>query len=211
MNKNCLLILLSYVLLCILPGCENDITEVRALGKQSTNIEVGTQIDSYLSVAGKVNAHLTAPKILRYQGNGVRKSEFPNTLHVDFYNDSMKIDSRIDAQYGSYIENERKVLLKNHVVASNNLGDTLFTDELWWDQVTEKFYTDKRVIISKNYRSDYFDCAKGMISDQNLTNMKLFEPESSSYFTYRDSTATPPPPQPITPAPAIPNLKARRN
>ena len=209
MNKNCLLTLLSYVLLCILPGCENDITEVRALGKQSTNIEVGTQIDSYLSVAGKVNAHLTSPKILRYQGNGVRKSEFPNSLH--FYNDSMKIDSRIDAQYGSYIENERKVLLKNHVVASNNLGDTLFTDELWWDQVTEKFYTDKRVIISKNYRSDYFDCAKGMISDQNLTNMKLFEPESISYFTYLDSTATPPPPPPITPAPALPNLKARRN
>lgn len=84
MNKNCLLTLLSYVLLCILPGCENDITEVRALGKQSTNIEVGTQIDSYLSVAGKVNAHLTSPKILRYQGNGVRKSEFPNSLHVDF-------------------------------------------------------------------------------------------------------------------------------
>ena len=211
MNKNCLLTLLSYVLLCILPGCENDITEVRALGKQSTNIEVGTQIDSYLSVAGKVNAHLTAPKILRYQGNGVRKSEFTNTLHVDFYNDSMKIDSRIDAQYGSYIENERKVLLKNHVVASNNLGDTLFTDELWWDQVTEKFYTDKRVIISKNYRSDYFVGAKGMTSDQNLTDMKLFEPESISYFTYRDSTATPPPPPPITPAPALPNLKARRN
>ena len=211
MNKNCLFTLLSYVLLCILPGCENDITEVRALGKQSTNVEVGTQIDSYLSVGGKVNARLTAPKIIRYQGNGVRKSEFPNTLHVDFYNDSMKIDSRIDAQYGSYIENERKVLLKNHVVASNILGDTLFTDELWWDQVTEKFYTDKRVIISKNYRSDYFVGIKGMTCDQNLTNLHLFEIESDSYTTYRDSTATPPPPTPIAPAPTLPNLKARRN
>jgi LPS export ABC transporter protein LptC len=211
MNKNCLLTLLSYVLLCILPGCENDINEVRALGKQSTNVEVGTQIDSYLSVAGKVNAHLTAPKILRYQGNGVRKSEFPNTLHVDFYNDSMKIESRIDAQYGSYIENERKVLLKNHVVASNIQGDTLFTDELWWDQVSEKFYTDKKVTYSKNYRSDYFVGVKGMTCDQNFTNLKMFESESSSYFTYRDSTATQPPPPPITPAPALPNLKARRN
>ncbi len=211
MNKNCLLPLLSFVLLCTLPSCENDINEVRALGKQSTNVEVGTQIDSYLSVAGKVNAHLTAPKMLRYQGNGVRKSEFPNTLHVDFYNDSMKIYSRIDAQYGSYIENERKVLLKNHVVASNNLGDTVFTDELWWDQVTEKFYTDKRVIISKNYRSDYFDCAKGMISDQNLSNLDLFLIESNSYATFRDSSATPPPPPPATIAPALPNIKARRN
>jgi LPS export ABC transporter protein LptC len=209
--KNNPLTSLLWLLLFTLPACENDINEVRELGKQTANLEVGTQIDSYLSVAGKVNAHLTAPKLIRYQGNGVRKSEFPNTLHVDFYNDSTQIESRIDAQYGSYLENERKVLLKNHVVASNNLGDTLFTDELWWDQVTEQFYTDKRVIISKNYRSDYFVGAKGMRSDQNLTNLKLFEPESISYFTYRDSTATPPPASPITPAPALPNLKARRN
>lgn len=198
---------LLWLLLFTLPACENDINEVRELGKQSANLEEGTQIDSYLSVAGKVNAHLTAPKLIRYQGNGVRKSEFPNTLHVDFYNDSTQIESRIDAQYGSYLENERKVLLKNHVVASNNLGDTLFTDELWWDQVTEKLYTDKMVTISKNYRSDYFVGSKGMTCDQNLTNLHLFEIESNSYTTYKDSAASPPP----TPTPpALPAIKAVR-
>lgn len=198
---------LLWLLLFTLPACENDINEVRELGKQTANLEEGTQIDSYLSVAGKVNAHLTAPKLIRYQGNGVRKSEFPNTLHVDFYDDSTQIESRIDAQYGSYLENERKVLLKNHVVASNNLGDTLFTDELWWDQVTEKFYTDKMVTISKNYRSDYFVGSKGMTCDQNLTNLHLFEIESNSYTTYKDSAASPPPPP--TP-PALPAIKAIR-
>lgn len=185
----------------VLQGCENDINEVREMAKLSANLEVGTQINSYLSVSGKTNAHLTAPKIVRYQGTGVRKSEFPNTLHVDFFNDSMKIDSRIDAQFGSYMENDKKVLLKNHVVASNTFGDTLFTDELWWDQIAEKFYTDKKVIISKNYRRDYFVGNKGMKCDQNLTNLHLFEIESSSYTTYQDSSKqnTPPPTPPPTP------------
>ncbi|MBU3743003.1 MAG: LPS export ABC transporter periplasmic protein LptC [Sediminibacterium sp.] len=193
----------SCLLALALQGCENDINEVREMAKQSANLEVGTQINSYLSVSGKTNAHLTAPKIVRYQGAGVRKSEFPNTLHVDFFNDSMKIDSRIDAQFGSYMENDKKVLLKNHVVASNTLGDTLFTDELWWDQLAEKFYTDKKVTISKNYRRDYFVGNKGMTCDQNLTNLHLFEIESNSYTTYQDSSGQKPPPPPPPPAPVI--------
>lgn len=201
MKFNWLIYSCGCLLALVVQGCENDINEVREMAKLSANLEVGTQINSYLSVSGKTNAHLTAPKIVRYQGAGVRKSEFPNTLHVDFFNDSMKVYSRIDAQFGSYVENDKKVLLKNHVVASNNLGDTLFTDELWWDQVAEKFYTDKKVIISKNYRSDYFVGNKGMTCDQNLTNLHLFEIESNSYTTYRDSAGqTQPPP---TPAPVI--------
>lgn len=208
-NRRQLLLLL--VLLSTSLGCENDITEVREMAKKSTNVEIGTNIDTYLSLEGKAKAHLTAPKIIRYVGEGPRRSEFPNSLHVDFFNDSNKIESRIDAQYGNYNENEQKVLLKNNVVASNIYGDTLFTDELWWDQVAEKFYTDKKVTISKNYRSDYFVGLKGMTCNQNLTDMKLFEIEDKSYTTYKDSTVQPTPqPPPPTPAPA-PALKPRRN
>ncbi|MCA6467331.1 MAG: LPS export ABC transporter periplasmic protein LptC, partial [Chitinophagaceae bacterium] len=123
---------------------------------------------------------------------------------------SNKIESRIDAQYGNYNENEQKVLLKNNVVASNIYGDTLFTDELWWDQVAEKLYTDKKVTFSKNYRRDYFVGSKGLISNQTLTDIKLFEMGDMSYITYKDSTAQVPQPPPPTPAPA-PALKPRRN
>jgi len=190
-------------------SCENDITEIREMAVRTVNTETGTNIDSYLSLEGKVKAHLTSPKIIRYVGEGPRRSEFPNSLHVDFFNDSMKIDSRIDAHYGDYNENERKVLLKNNVVATNIFGDTLFTDELWWDQNAEKFYTDKKVIVSKNYRSDYFVGLKGMTCNQNLTDMILFEIEDKSYTTYKDSTAQSPPPPPPPPTTA-PVLKSRR-
>jgi len=207
-NRRQLLLLL--VLLSTSLGCENDITEVREMAKKSANVEIGTNIDTYMSLEGKAKAHLTAPKIIRYVGEGPRRSEFPNSLHVDFFNDSNKIESRIDAQYGNYNENEQKVLLKNNVVASNIYGDTIFTDELWWDQVAEKFYTDKKVTISKNYRRNYFVASKGLISNQTLTDMKLFEMEDMSYFTYKDSSAQAPQPPSPTPAPA-PALKPRRN
>ena len=190
-------------------GCENDLTEIREMASKSTNVEIGTSIDSYLSLEGKAKAHLTAPKIIRYQGEGPRKSEFPNSLHVDFFNDSNKIESWLDAQYGIYNENDKKVLLKNNVVVTNIFGDTLFTDELWWDQIAEKFYTDKKFTFSKNYRSDYFVGLQGMTSNQNMTDITLFLIEDKSYTSYKDSSAQPAPLPPPPPTSA-PILKARR-
>jgi LPS export ABC transporter protein LptC len=68
---------------------------------------------------------------------------------VDFYNDSLKIESKLDAHYGKYRELEQKVFLKDSVVVRNILkGDTLHCDELWWDKNTQKFYTDKKVRIN---------------------------------------------------------------
>jgi len=49
-----------------------------------------------------------------------------------------------------------------------------------------------------------------LISNQTLTDMKLFEMEDMSYFTYKDSTTQAPQPPPPTPA-AAPALKPRRN
>ena len=189
-------LVLTYALTATM-GCENDLTEVREMAGKNTNTEVGTQIDSYLSLEGKTQAHLTAPTIIRYIGEGPRRSEFPNSLHVDFFNDSNKIESRIDAQYGNYNENEKKILLKKNVVATNIYGDTLQTDELWWDQNAEKFYTDKKVTFSKNYRNDYFIGLKGMTCNENLTDLRLFEIEDKSFFIYKDSSA------PSTPAPPL--------
>jgi len=35
-------------------------------------------------------------------------SVFPNTLHVDFYNDSAKVESQLSARYGRYKEAKEK-------------------------------------------------------------------------------------------------------
>ena len=93
-------------------ACENDVNEVRELGKKKPNIEEGKNISSYLSMNGKMRAHLTAPLLLRFNSDTGKKTEFPNSLHVDFYNDSMKVESQLSAQYGRYLENENKVYLR---------------------------------------------------------------------------------------------------
>ena len=102
-----------------------------------------------MSENAKVKAKLTAPYMRRSEMDSPYV-EFPNTLHVDFYNDSLKIESVMDAQYGKWKEQDGKVYLRDSVVVKNILkGDTLYCKELWWDQKAEKFYTDKPVQIHK--------------------------------------------------------------
>lgn len=123
-------------------SCENDPKEIEDWTKKAELKEEAKTIESYLSQAGKIKAKLTAPLMYRYQRDTVI-TEFPNTLHVDFYDDSVRVESWLTAMYGIYYDNLNKVFLRDSVTVINREGDTLRCPELWWDQNQQKFYTDK--------------------------------------------------------------------
>ena len=150
-----------------LTACENDIGVITKMREEKTAVEEGRDVETFLSQDARIKARLTAPFMLRYIGRDSSYVEFPDSLHVDFYNDTMAMESKLDAQYGKYREWEKKVYLRDSVVVINKLkGDTLKTDELWWDQNTEKFYTDKPVYI--HTKDKVFYGAHGMEAAQNF-------------------------------------------
>lgn len=123
-------------------SCENDPKDIENWTKNVELKEEAKTVESYLSQAGEMRAKLTAPLMYRYQRDTVF-TEFPNTLHVDFYDDSVRVESWLFAKYGIYYDNLNKVFLRDSVTVINSAGDTLRTAELWWDQNQQKFYTDK--------------------------------------------------------------------
>jgi LPS export ABC transporter protein LptC len=165
-------------------GCENDPQTVRDLGKRKIGIEEARQIESFLSQDGKVKAKLTAPLMLRYQLDTV-KVEFPKSLHVNFFDDSLKIESQLNAKYGRYLETENKVFLRDSVIVFNVAGDTLHAKELYWDQQKQQYYTDKNVIvIYKNPPQKVY--GTGLVADQALKNITIHNPKG--FMIIPDST-----------------------
>ncbi len=165
-------------------ACENDVNEVNAWNKKVVMVEEAKNIESLLSQHGKLRAKLTSPLMLRYQADTVYL-EFPKTLHVDFYDSTGKKESQLDSRYGKYFESLNKVFLKDSVVVANVKGDTLRTSELWWDQNTRKFYTDKLVRLKTVDKTIYG--GRGMEAEQDLTGWSIFEPTGTVVF--KDSTA----------------------
>lgn len=172
----------------LLVACENDINEVRALSKTVTAMEQGREIVTYYSQSGKMKAKLTSPIMNRYDRDSTADApfiEFPKSLHVDFYGDSLKIETKLDAKYGKYRENENKVFLKDSVIIINTSGDTVFCKELWWDQRKEKFYTDKYVELRMKH--DTIRGLNGMEATQDL-NTRTFYNYIGTSMVANDST-----------------------
>ena len=164
-------------------SCENDPEVVKNLNKKTIGIEEGKDIESFLSQSGKVKAKLMAPLMLRYLQD-TPKVVFPNTLRVNFFTDSTKIESKLFAKYGRYLENDNKVFLRDSVVVFNMSGDTLFCQELYWDQAKEIFYTDKNVIIHKPDQKVY---GNGLIADQSFKWFTIKHPHNS-FMNIADSS-----------------------
>jgi LPS export ABC transporter protein LptC len=149
----------------LVSSCENDPGEIENWTKDVELREEAKTVESYLSQGGVMKAKLTAPLMYRYQKDSVY-TEFPNTLHVDFYNDSVQVESWLFAKYGIYYDNLNKVFLRDSVVVINKEGDTLRTPELWWDQNAGKFYTDKPSRIDG--KDKHIFCRDGIDGPQDL-------------------------------------------
>ena len=129
-------------------SCGNTDKDLNEFNSKSLGIEEIKNADINYTLGGRPKAKLLSPLMLRVQDSNPYV-EFPKTLHVDFYNDSGQVDSRLDARYGKYLEQESKVFLKDSVRVINVKGDTLYCDELWWDRNRKgsEFYTEKPVRI----------------------------------------------------------------
>lgn len=165
---------------CFLLGCENDKDKVRAWTERVIMKEEAVDIDSYLSQDGKMKARLKAPLMIRVYADTIYV-EFPKTLHVDFYDDSTKVESWLDSRYGKYFESLNKVYLRDSVTVITVKGDTLKSPDLWWDQNSKIFYTDKYAIYHGVGKNIYG--GKGLTATQDLSSVIFNQPTGTVQVT----------------------------
>ena len=170
---NLFLPVLSISCCLFISACENDPKMIDDWSKKKEMVEVGKNIEAYLSQESKVKAKLTAPLMLRHEADTLY-TEFPNSLHVDFYDDSTKIESWVDSKHGKYFENLNKVYLWDSVVVINIKGDTLKSQDLWWDKNKEIFYTDKYAEYLRKDKQIY--PGKGLEATQDFKRITFKEP-----------------------------------
>jgi len=129
-------------------SCENSLKDLNQFTEKKAGIEEIKGVTIIYSLGDKTKAKLTAPYMLHHQET-TPYVEFTKTLHADFFDDSLRIESKMNAHYGKYMEEESKVFLKDSVVVFNVKGDTLYCNELYWDRskTGREFYTDKPVRI----------------------------------------------------------------
>ena len=165
-------------------GCENDIEKVKAFGSQDTfPILEAYNFETIYTDSGTVRYHLKTPKLLRFENEGKEFVEFPEGMELVQFNADKKIISSMVADYARQYVKEQMWEAKNNVVATNEKGDTLKTEQLTWDEGKKKIYSRQFVEIISPERIMYGD---GLEADQDLTTWEITNLNGIIYVDVED-------------------------
>lgn len=137
--------------------------------QKEVSAEAGKDIEVLYSDLGRVKSKLTAPTMLRFHTKEPY-TELPDGLKIVFYDENQKVESQLTAGYGISYDKSDQMIARNNVEAINVYGDKLNTEELLWNQKTQKISSEKFVKITTKDEIIFGD---GFESNQDLTNYKI--------------------------------------
>lgn len=152
-------------------SCVNDLKTVEELNATETGVEVAKDVETfYYGPGGRLKGRLTAPLLHRYMLD-TPVVELNHGLRVDFYNDSLQLQSILTAKKGRYWENSNDIIVSDSVVVRNREGKRLDCEELHWDPKKQQFFTDKPALVTTADRTFYG--ANGLVANQDFTWYEL--------------------------------------
>ncbi len=154
-------------------SCENDISVVQALQIDETlPIETSYTITSEIVDSGKVRIKIKSPQVDRYEGE-LEYVEMKKGIDVQFFDSIGKVTSSLKANYAKNIPTDHIIIAKYNVIATNQNGEKLYTEELIWDQNTKKIYSNVAVKVISPDKVIFGD---GMVADENFENWVIKNP-----------------------------------
>ncbi|MFN8153900.1 MAG: LPS export ABC transporter periplasmic protein LptC [Bacteroidia bacterium] len=151
-------------------SCVNDPAEVaRVTAKNNEPVEYINGLQTIYSDSGLVKVKVTAGE-MKKMVSPAQVTELPKGLHIEFYNDQLKVESELTARYAIHYEAERKWVAKKDVVVVNRKGEKLNTEKLVWDERKELLSSDEHVKITT---AEEVIFGKGFEANQDFSHYKI--------------------------------------
>ena len=163
------------LLCCLLTGCVNDPADVETLRQRNEpNVEVATGVRMIYSDSATVRVIVTAPTMHNYTDLSEARQEFPDGLHLTFFDELQDSSSTLIAKWGVYRQRQNEITVRDSVVWESVDKQRLETEELNWDEKNGRIHTSKFVILQQ---PDYLITGYGLEADQGFENAKVLEVE----------------------------------
>jgi len=144
------------VCLLIVSACKNDLSKLPPENTiQDLDNDRATDVTFIKSENGKVKAKLHTKDYVQNQNAKPPYIDMLNGLKVEFFDDSLKLESTLTARTARYYINEQNVIARDSVVVVNSKGDKLQTEELIWNSKLERIFSEKFVRITKDDQINY--------------------------------------------------------
>lgn len=157
----------------LLSACNNNTEEAKQVAAERIlPIETGKDVTINYTDSGFTKARVKAPLLERYATDDKNYTEMRNGISVDFLNKTGSVESFLKARYAIRYDREKRMIARNDVVVLNIDGDTLRTEELTWEESTQRVHSDKFVRITTKTEIIMGD---GFESDITFKNPKIYK------------------------------------
>lgn len=100
--------------------------------------------------------------------------DFPEGIYLETFDSLLNVTSSVRGDYAKFLENEQIWELKGNVSATNIDNEVFETEQLFWDQKTERIYSDSSIVIT---RQSSIINGIGFESNQSMTNYTIRNPK----------------------------------
>ncbi|MBT8288431.1 MAG: LPS export ABC transporter periplasmic protein LptC [Flavobacteriaceae bacterium] len=153
-------------------SCKNNFKEVQKVGLLSSEpLTIAENIHTKYTDSGSLKSILKSPKMLNYSNRDFAYYEFPEGVDMVLYDDQNN-QSHVIADYAIVYDETDLIDLRGNVVLDTHNRDTLFADQLFYDQEREWLFTNRPV---KFRTKDQLIDGNGFDSDRNFTQARVLE------------------------------------
>lgn len=155
-----------------------------------------TNVVTLISDSGYTRYNIATPLWEIYDNVADPYWRFPDGLELQQYDLTLNPQAGMRCDSATYFSQRRLWRLDGHVVMVNVNGDTLLTQQIFWNQLNQEVYSDSFVhIVRQNYVIEGY----GFTSNQTMTAYNVNRPTAIIPMTRRpqrpdaaDTTVRPP-------------------
>jgi LPS export ABC transporter protein LptC len=173
LKKNTLLLVFTVLAVAFLLGCESNFKEVQKINfSEFAPSGEADNINLKYTDSGRIKAILVSSKMLDFSSLDFTFTEFPNGIDVTLYDDKSK-QTFVKSDYAVSYKTTNIIDLQGNVIITSQGGQVLETDQLYYDQKNEWFFTEKSFKFtdpkgSSNGQGIDFSKDFKMINSQNI-------------------------------------------
>lgn len=134
-------------------------------------------VSTLISDSGVVRYRINAPRWQIFDKDTPSYWLFPEGIYLEKFDENLIVDASLKADYAKYLDQQEIWELDGHVFSMNEKGETFATEQLFWDQRTERVYSDSSIVIT---RESSVIMGVGFESNQTMTQYTILNP--TGYF-----------------------------
>lgn len=170
-----IVVVMATMFVCLCISCQRDV-QLRTDAvhdRAAMPVLEATDVMTLISDSGVTRYRIKAPSWRIYDKATPAYWEFVEGICLEQFDEDLSIQASLDADYAYYNEDAQIWQLKGNVKSLNREGEQFETSELYWNQNTERVYSDSAIVIT---RATSIIHGIGFESNQEMTKYTILNP-----------------------------------